>query len=282
MVKGEIAGPFVRVRRRASFLIAGAALAWAGGGAAQVVKDGAQWPPPGVSLYGNTRAPDISGIWLGSSTGIPGEGVQSNSGESADGRPPSYWTPWPLPFTPKYQKIYEQRTAALKNGRAIGDLGARCFPFGPSFTGGAYPNEIIQTPGQVTFGIWQGTPTIIWTDGRPHPKDLKPTYKGHSIGYWVGDTLTIDTVGILPGRFAVRGAHSDKLHYRTTVRMVSKDVLNVVTTAYDEEALTEPVSFISIAHRVTDPKWQMLDDSSCFENNKETLDQAGAPGFPKF
>jgi hypothetical protein len=36
---------------------------------------------------------------------------------------------------------------------------------------------------------------IIYTDGRDHPEDLTPTYYGHSIGHWEGDTLVVDTVG---------------------------------------------------------------------------------------
>ena len=241
-----------------------------------------EWPPPGVSFNGDPKAPDISGLWLGSATGIPGKGPQTNSGESADGRPPAYWAPWPLPYTPAYQKIYLERVEAMKKGRALGDQGAQCLPFGPALTGAVYPNEIVQTPGEVTLFIWQGGSTVIWTDGRPHPKNLQPSYKGHSIGYWVGDTLFVDTVGMKPGRFAIGGAHSDKLRFETIIRPVAKDVLLFYVTAYDEEALTEPVTITNIFHRVTDPKWQMLDDSSCFENNKETIDSSGAAGFPKF
>src|SRR5688500_14867482 len=36
---------------------------------------------------------------------------------------------------------------------------------------------------------------VIHMDGRPHPKDLRPTYFGDSIGRWEGDTLVIDTIG---------------------------------------------------------------------------------------
>jgi hypothetical protein len=32
-------------------------------------------------------------------------------------------------------------------------------------------------------------------DGRAHPKDLEPSYYGHSVGRWEGDTLVVDTVG---------------------------------------------------------------------------------------
>ena len=35
----------------------------------------------------------------------------------------------------------------------------------------------------------------IFMDGRKHPEELDPTWMGHSIGLWEGDTLVIDTVG---------------------------------------------------------------------------------------
>ena len=37
----------------------------------------------------------------------------------------------------------------------------------------------------------------IHMDGRPHPEGdaLNPTYFGHSVGHWQGDTLVVDTVG---------------------------------------------------------------------------------------
>ncbi|MGH8209624.1 MAG: hypothetical protein ACREU6_08520 [Steroidobacteraceae bacterium] len=38
----------------------------------------------------------------------------------------------------------------------------------------------------------------VYTDGRGHPADLKPSRLGHSIGWYDGDTLVVDTVGIEP------------------------------------------------------------------------------------
>src|SRR5262249_53112650 len=41
-----------------------------------------------------------------------------------------------------------------------------------------------------------GDPTrLIYLDGRRHPNDPNPTWIGHSIGHWEGDTLVVDTVG---------------------------------------------------------------------------------------
>ena len=55
---------------------------------------GESWPPPGVSFSGDPAVPDISGLWLGSETGIPGVEFAPNRGP-ADGSPPTFWAPWP-------------------------------------------------------------------------------------------------------------------------------------------------------------------------------------------
>lgn len=243
------------------------------------------WPPPGVSYHGDPAAPDISGLYLGTATGVPGVAFEPNRGPM-DGRPPTYLSPWPLPYTPAYQKIYQDRLTAAKAGRAVGDISARCLPFGlpQMLTFKVYPDEIVQTPGEVTFFMNNTFPVVIWTDGRGHPKNVAASYNGHSTGYWVGDTLFVDTVGIkgTTALSAQRWPHSDKLHLRWTVRRVAPDTLHLTITFYDTDAFTVPVTTTNIWERKTDPKWQILDDASCFENNLESTDAGGAPGFPKF
>ena len=262
-----------------------AIIAFAGYSAAWAA-DKQHWPPPGVSYYGAPGVPDISGLWLGTVMGVPGKGPQNNTGSTADGRPPAYWAPWPLPYTPAYQKIYDERVEATKQGRALGDIGSRCLPTGMprAIVAKNYPDEIVQTPGQVTLFVFNFFPTVIWTDGRGHPKDLAPSYNGHSTGHWVGDTLIVDTVGIrgetpLDG---MRNPHSARLHLKWTIQRVAKDVLHFHITLHDEDAFTEPVVMTSIWHRKDDPRWQILDDASCFENLKTSPDAAVTPGFIKF
>ena len=245
------------------------------------------WPPPGVSFHGDPSAPDISGLWLGTVTHIPGStAVVGNSG-TADGRKPTFWAPWPLPFTPTYQKIYNERVEAAKRGRQLGDISALCKPFGlpMMLVSKFYPDEIVQTPGQVTFFMNNTLPVLIWTDGRGHPKDLERGYVGHSIGYWVGDTLFVDTVGIRSDTPLehMRNPHSDKLRILWTVQKVANDTLHLHVTVFDEDAFTEPVSTTNIWHRMTDPKWQILDDASCFENNANLPNTTSMPeGFKKY
>jgi hypothetical protein len=76
----------------------------------------------------------------------------------------------------------------------------RCKPAGGArMVATAYGTDFIEVPEQKRIYITQtGGPHSfrpIFMDGRPHPKDLDPTYYGHSVGNWVGDTLVIDTVG---------------------------------------------------------------------------------------
>ena len=242
-------------------------------------------PPPPVSFYGDPKVPDISGLWLGTAMGAPGEKFAPGRG-SADGRGATVWAPWPLPYTPAYQKIYDERVAAAKAGRQLGDTSAKCLPFGMprAFVTKYYPDEIIQTPGAVTIFVFNTFPIVIWTDGRPHPKDLQPSFNGHSVGYWAGDTLFVDTVGIngITALDTARNPHSAKLHMKTTIQRVAPDVLHFYVTLYDEDAFTEPVVTTNIWQRKSGPKWEVLDDASCFENNRDTPDASPAPGFTKY
>ena len=54
----------------------------------------------------------------------------------------------------------------------------------------------------------------IFMDGRKHPEYLDPTWFGHSIGWWEGDTLVIDTVGFNDKSwYDNRGTpHTEQLH----------------------------------------------------------------------
>ena len=71
----------------------------------------------------------------------------------------------------------------------------------------------------------------IFMDGRPHPADLEPSYYGHSIGKWEGDTLVVDTVGYNEGFWIDRRGtpHTEKLHTierftRTDSRTMQYDI----------------------------------------------------------
>jgi hypothetical protein len=77
-------------------------------------------------------------------------------------------------------------------------------------------------------------------DGRSHPARPEPSYFGHSIGWWEGDTLVIDTVGFNESVWMDRSAmpHTDQLH--TIERLTRRDfnTLDYEVTIDDPGAYT--------------------------------------------
>jgi hypothetical protein len=82
----------------------------------------------------------------------------------------------------------------------------------------------------------------IYMDGRSHPANLDPTYYGHSIGWWEGDTLVVDSRGFNESFWLDRGnsPHTDQLH---TVERFTRTDLNAIRyelTVDDPGAYTKP------------------------------------------
>ena len=83
---------------------------------------------------------------------------------------------------------------------------------------------------------------IVYMDGRPHPKDLQPTYFGHSVGRWDGDSLVIDTVGFNEAFWMNRDGlpHTSQLRLTERLTRVNFDTLNYEATIDDPGAYTAP------------------------------------------
>jgi hypothetical protein len=82
----------------------------------------------------------------------------------------------------------------------------------------------------------------IFMDGRQHPtgRDLVPSYYGHSIGHWEGDTLVIDTVGVNEKSWMNRDGipHTDRLHLIERVTRTDHNTLRYDVTIDDTGAFT--------------------------------------------
>ena len=60
-----------------------------------------------------------------------------------------------------------------------------------------FPWKIIQTSSVLAM-LFEGnihSYRQVFLDGRGHPKDLDPSWYGHSVGTWDGDTLVIESSG---------------------------------------------------------------------------------------
>ncbi len=80
----------------------------------------------------------------------------------------------------------------------------------------------------------------VFLDGRPHPMDLEPTWQGHSIGRWDGDTLVVDATGFNAKSALGLFPHTEQL--RVTERYHRRDYghMDVQVIADDPGTLTKP------------------------------------------
>ncbi len=80
----------------------------------------------------------------------------------------------------------------------------------------------------------------IFMDGRPAPEGQEPTWMGHSVGRWEGDTLVVETTNFRAGYIRTNGApHSNQAHlieryYR------NGDILTYLVILEDPTYLSEP------------------------------------------
>ena len=84
---------------------------------------------------------------------------------------------------------------------------------------------------------------IIHMDGRPHPKNLDPSFFGHSAGHWEGDSLVVDTVGFNERFWLTREGipHTEFLHLTERFTRTDYDTLKYEATVDDPGAYTKPV-----------------------------------------
>jgi len=81
----------------------------------------------------------------------------------------------------------------------------------------------------------------IYMDGRTHPKNLDPSYYGHSTGKWEGDTLVVDTVGFNEGFWISRGIPTtERLHMIERFTRTDSNTMKYEVTVDDPGAYTAP------------------------------------------
>ena len=108
----------------------------------------------------------------------------------------------------------------------------------------------------------------IFLDGRKHPEDPNPTWYGHSIGRWEGDTLVVDSVGF-NDRFWFDFAghpHTEQLHIIERYRRPDVDRLDYEITVEDPGAYTKP--FTLYGHSTYQHGDELM-EYICNENNKD-------------
>ena len=109
-----------------------------------------------------------------------------------------------------------------------------------------YGAEIVELPEIQRIYIFDigGPHTFreIFMDGRSHPTNLTPSYYGHAIGWWEGDTLVVDTKGFNEGFWIDRGAapHTEQLHTVERYTRIDSNNIRYEMTVDDPGAYTKP------------------------------------------
>ena len=194
--------------------------------------------------------PDLSGAWLGS------------GGSDADiSNPKSLKTGDTVSMLPWAEEI-------VKHRQSKEDPEANCLPAGIP-RGSPYPWRIVQTPTHY-FILYEGnihSYRQIFMNGK-HPDDPDPTWYGHSIGHWEGNTLVVDTVGFNDKFwFDYKGhPHTEKLHTIERYSRTDLGHMSIEVTIDDPGAYTKP--FTTVGKAVLMPGTELL-EYICQENNQD-------------
>ena len=201
--------------------------------------------------------PNISGVWQ-----VRGFDRRT---KPIEGETP--WQPWT-------KEIFDKRAAAEKAGAPLYDPTAACLPSGtPRIIAAPYPVEIVQTPDKTVFMYEVMHMYRVVHMNAEHPKKLEPSFLGHAIGKWEGDTLVIDTVGLRKETQIDEAGtmHSEDMHVVERIRKVD-DTLEILFTITDPKAFTQPWTAKRVWHFRPDVRFL---EYVCEENNRNLPDESG-------
>lgn len=149
---------------------------------------------------------------------------------------------------------YQPWTLALSEDRRLNELEphTRCKPSGgPRQWLTPYGAEIVELPEMKVAYIFDiGGPhtfRTIYMDGRKHPENLTPSYYGHSIGWWEGDTFVVDSIGFNERFWIDRSQlpHTDRLHLIEKYTRTAYNQMKYELTVDDPGAYTAPFTATS-------------------------------------
>lgn len=181
-------------------------------------------------------SPDLSGVWMGSGSSSADIRLSLKNGEELVA----------LPWVKDHMKAL----------RSQDDPQANCLPSGVPRSS-PYPWRMVQASTHqepsIIFMLFEGnihSYRQIFMDGRGHPADLTPTWFGHSIGKWEGDTLVVDSVGFNDKFwFDYLGhPHTEQLHIVERYTRTAADTMEIEVTIEDPGTYAKPFTTAGTAN----------------------------------
>jgi hypothetical protein len=135
-----------------------------------------------------------------------------------------------------------------------------------------FPFQIIQSPQHLAFGYeFASAMRIVYMD-RPDFRAPVPSWMGHSLGSWEGDTLVIEVTDQMPDTWFDHSGnhHSESLRVVERYTHLNSDVLMYEATIEDPEVFTRSWKMKMPLYRRLDDNMQLL-EFKCVEFAEEII-----------
>jgi hypothetical protein len=180
---------------------------------------------------GTTATPDFSGIW--SHPSVPGfeplpsgpTSLVNRSRRNGVGNTNQLVGDYSNPILkPLAAEVVRKRGEIELSGRMAPNPSNQCWPGGVPYIFWNKGIQLLQQPEKITLLYFYDHEFRQVRLNQLHPAQVTPSWYGHSVGHYEGDTLVIDTVGVKIGPFAmvdVYGTpHSPSLHVVERYRLL--------------------------------------------------------------
>ncbi len=146
-----------------------------------------------------------------------------------------------IPIRPEAEKIYRERVAMGMTDHPFANTASRCLPIGTpgNMMGAPYPVQFVQRPEFIAILFEEGGQFRAIHMNGEHPKELIPSFLGHSVGHWEGKTLVIDTVAMrAETTLDFNGLpHSEQMRVTERIKRIAPDKL------VDDIQIDDPVTY---------------------------------------
>lgn len=186
-------------------------------------------------------------------------------------------------YQPEARRIVEQASVP---GANLGGGSLYCLP--TRFNGGSNgwiteSVEFLLMPERLTITNEDGMLRRIPIDGRSLRENPEPSNGGTSIGWWEGDTLIIETIGLHPDTTFPTPSRpnspqiGENVHVLERLRLNEEDQMVIDTELTAPQMLVEPIKFTSVYHR--DPDHIYRDHDRCSLNDRSIDPETGLERF---
>jgi hypothetical protein len=186
--------------------------------------------PPIPGYEPSTDPRDFSGLWR--SKPVPGSFLPFVLGAN-------------LPFTDAAQARVDYAREMAAQNTQLATPHIMCRPTGVNQAiGPIAPVYVLQNAEKMVFIVTdeiRDIRQVYFAD--EHPADLEPTYGGHSIARWDGNTLLVDTIGYNGRGVLDNAVHSSGMHMTQAITKSADGLtLQIEITLDDPAIFTQPVT----------------------------------------